>query len=184
VRKRGARPVTGGFTLLEVMVALTIGAMAVLGAAVLLSALGDRAAALHERARKMDFEGNAERTLREVAASLEVRASLRPSFVGDASSATFYAWCAIPAGWLSRCTVRLAFERDSAGSAWILRLVRGDTTVIPVRTGVAAGVLRYLVDPRAGGQWAEQWSTLVPPAAVALVADGDTLLVRLGSDAN
>src|SRR5689334_15918905 len=100
-----ARPATG-FTLLEVMVALVIGGMAVAGAAALLGVLGERAQAVERAGARADGDANAERVLRLLVANLNLPDTTR-SFAGDPNTVGFRSWCETPAGWLDRCAVRL-----------------------------------------------------------------------------
>lgn len=181
MRRNAWTGIAGGLTLLEVTVALLIGGMAVAGAAGLVSGLGKRVADLDAAARRADRDANADELLRELTENFVASGDSTPSFTGDPRRADFSAWCRVPAGWLSVCGVHLAIRTDSGGTSLILRLVRGDTAWIPIRTGVGTASLRYLVDPSHGGRWADAWTDRMPPIAMQVVLERDTLLLRVRS---
>lgn len=167
-----------GFTLIEVMVALVVGGMAVAAAAALLSGLGDRAAAVERVAERVDRDANGERLLRSLLANLALSPDTAVhSLTGDATSARFGAWCDAPEGWLERCAVRLFFEQPGGVPSLRLALTGAVPTTMELRRGFRAGGLRYLVDAEHGGRWASTWTHIVPPLAVAVIMDRDTLLL-------
>lgn len=181
MNRRGVSGCCGGFTLLEVMVALTVGGMAVAVAAALLTGLGDRATELAAAARRVDRDANAEQLLRALTANLQPGSDSAGPFRGDSRSAAFRSWCDAPSGWLERCAVRLSLAPEARGLSLILRLAGSDTTVVRMRSGIGVGRLRYLLDAANGGQWADRWSDLVPPTAIEVIADRDTLFLTVRS---
>ncbi len=177
-----------GFTLVEVMVALVVGGMALAGAAMLLSALGGRAEAIETAAERVDRDANAERLLQNLFANLDLQGDTTRALVGDERSVSFRAWCDTPAGWLDRCSVRLFFEQEQG--VWTLRLALPSTRTPPpitkaassgtvLRSGFHAGGFRYLASAKDGGSWVASWSEIVAPAAVALIVERDTLLLSV-----
>ncbi len=165
-----------GFTLVEVMVALVIGGMAVAGAGALLSGLGDRVQAIGRAAARADGDANGERLLRGLLANLELSTDTTArSFVGDANNATFGAWCDTPAGWLDHCTVHLFLDRQ--GHATVLRLQLGgaNSSAIDLRRGFREGRFCYLMDVDGRLRWVDTWSQLVVPTGLAVIIDADTL---------
>lgn len=171
-----------GFTLVEVMVALVIGGMVVAGAAALLGALSNRAQAIKRAAARADEDANGERLLRGLVANLEVGTdTTTPSFVGDASSASFQAWCETPAGWLGHCAVRLAFSRHESTGVLTLEIRGANTTALDLRRGFRNGRLRYLQEVDRRLSWIDAWSRWITPTGVAVIVDGDTLLLPVGS---
>jgi prepilin-type N-terminal cleavage/methylation domain-containing protein len=181
VNRRDDSAGSAGFTLLEVMVALTVGGMALAVAVALLAGLGDRATGLAAAARRVDREANAERLLRALTANLQIGSDSTGPFRGDSRSAAFRSWCDAPSGWLERCAVRVSLEPETRGLSLILRLAGPDTTLIRMRSGIGIGTLRYLVDAANGGRWADRWSGMVPPAAMQVIADRDTLFLTVRS---
>lgn len=171
----GNRRPRHGFTLLEVLVALVIGGMALAGAATLFTGLGQRSDQVNEAAQRMDRDANSERLLRALLANLDLTADTMASLSGGKHSVRFSSWCLTAAGWLDRCGVHLFFNEDQSAQRLILELT-GSTSLV-LRTGFRSGEFRYLVDARYGGSWASTWSRIVVPAAIALIMDADTLLL-------
>ena len=171
-----------GFTLVEVMVALVIGGMAVAGAGALLSALADRAGAIERAAATADGDANAERELRSLVASLDVSAdTTAPVFAGDADSARFRAWCETPAGWLDHCTARLRFGQRNGAAVLSLELQGAYSSAIDLRRGFQRGGFGYLVEIDRHLTWVDRLSRMVSPTALAVIIDADTLLLPVSS---
>ena len=166
-----------GFTLIEVMVALMIGGMAVAGAAALLAALGNRAEAIERAGIGVDQDANAERLLRGLVANLDLSSDSAPSFVGDANGARFQAWCEMPAGWLGHCRVRLSLERRGDLASLRLQVDDPGPSVIDLRRDLREARFRYLISVDDVLTWTDRSSHLVPPLAVALIVERDTLLL-------
>jgi prepilin-type N-terminal cleavage/methylation domain-containing protein len=176
----GGRERAAGFTLIEVMVALVVGAMAVAAAAALLAGLANRAAAVEQAAARRDRDANAERLLRSLLSNLQLAADTTSrTLAGDGQSVRFQTWCHTPAGWLGPCTARLRFARDSGGGSLMLELTSVESQMMELKRGFQSGALRYLLDPAQGGQWTDRWSHVVPPAAVAVIVDRDTLMLAV-----
>lgn len=168
-----------GFTLVEVMVALLVSAVVLLGARALMEALADHAQDISRAATAADRDANAERTLRALAERLEVGTAPGTEFSGDPSTARFTSWCEVPAGWLERCEVSLSIARDADGYALIARTSVGDA--IRIRSGFHAGTIRYLDSPAAGGTWIRVWGEgITAPIALGVIIDRDTIIVRIG----
>ena len=168
----------GGFTLIEVMVALVIGGMAVAGAAALLTSLRDRGEAVARTAAQADGDANAERLLRRLLANLDLSAdSTKPSFAGDADGMRFQTWCDTPAGWLGRCIARLSLERHDDLASLRLEIDDPDSTVIELRKDLRGARFRYLISIDDVPTWLDRFSRLVVPGAVALIVGRDTLLL-------
>jgi prepilin-type N-terminal cleavage/methylation domain-containing protein len=167
-----------GFTLIEVMVALVIGGMAVAGAAALLSSLRDRGQGVARAAAQADADANAERLLRGLVANLDPAPApdSTPSFVGDGNSARFRTWCDTPAGWLGHCGVRMSLERRGDLASLLLEVDNPDPERMTLRTDLRGARFRYLIRIDDVLTWVDRWSTLVPPVAVALIVERDTLL--------
>lgn len=167
----------GGFTLLEVMVALALAGVVLLGARALLEQVGAGSEAIAAGAVEADRDANAERTLRDLLSRVEVRPSGGP-FAGDARGARFTTWCDVPAGWQERCVASLGLVK--AGDDNVLA-VEARGALLPVRRGFAAGELLYLTSADRGGSWVRDWNSGVePPLAVGVVMDADTLILRIG----
>lgn len=173
------RDARAGFTLVELMVALVISAVVVLGARMLLEQLGDSAHRTVTAATRADRAANGERLLRDLAARLEIGTADTMRFSGEPGTATFSSWCDVPSGWQERCTVTLVASSDGGRASLAARLDRGEPITLLVRD--APIELRYLDDPRAGGRWFTNWGAgITAPLAIAVISGADTLIVRIG----
>ncbi|MGH7719760.1 MAG: type IV pilus modification PilV family protein [Steroidobacteraceae bacterium] len=181
MRRRDARRDTGrrGFTLVEVIVALAVSGVVLLGARALLSGLADHADRLVTYGRATDREANAERLLRSLVAQLEVGTADAGTFGGTEREARFTTWCDVPAGWQERCEVMLAIDTLDSRALLRARLSTGHDLIL--RRGFRAGALRYLHDADAGGMWFHVWGTgVTAPQALGVILDRDTLILRIG----
>ena len=166
-------------TLIEVMVALLVSGIVLLGARLILDALTDQALRITDSAVVADREANGDRVLRGLAERLEVGTARGTEFAGDPATATFTSWCEVPAGWLERCAVTLAIQHDSTALALVARTSRGDSIVL--RRGFRQGAIRYLETPANGGSWIRVWGAgITAPVAFGVILDRDTLIVRIG----
>jgi prepilin-type N-terminal cleavage/methylation domain-containing protein len=171
---------TAGFTLLEVLVALTIGAILLVGARTMLQQIGDGAAAITAAAEESDREANADLLLRTLVGRLEMPVEgAGIKFQGTPRGVRFVTWCDVPAGWLERCQASLGIVQ--AGGAQVLALTPGSGDVVPLRRGFTRGEILYLREAAGGGAWVRSWSSEVAaPLALAIVLDGDTSIIRIG----
>lgn len=183
---RAARPHSSprGFTLIELMVSLAVGGIAILGARSILGALADHADRVSETAAWSDRAANGERTLRLLLGNLEIGTTPDASFGGDERQASFTSWCQTPSGWTERCRVRLSAVTHVPSSN-----VARHTLTATLSTGEVAVLLddadvlelRYLRDAAHGGSWFRQWGAgITAPLAIGIVRGGDTLIVRIG----
>lgn len=167
---------SGGFGLVEVMVALVIGGAVLLGARAMLEHLADAADHVVESAAEVDRQANAERLLRALAGRLDEAPEV---LSGDAGTLRFWTWCEVPAGWLERCEATLGFVPVGGSHTLALTLSTGSTFVL--RTDFETGALRYLSAPDHGGAWLDRWrSSVTSPLAIGIVLDADTMIVRIG----
>lgn len=171
-----------GFTLIEVIVALLIGSIVLLGAHAMLAALSDESRALVLASAAASRAANGEEELRAIVGQLDVGTAGTRPFSGGAEQVSFSSWCDVPSGWLERCDVTLAF--DSTGPNPGLILHRGAETVVLLR-GFERGTFRYLASAANGGDWVEQWgaSVTAPLGIGTLLQDSarvDTVILRIG----
>lgn len=172
-----------GFTLIEVMVALMVGAIVLLGAHHVLAILTDQSRALRGRAAQSDRDANGERLLRSLVGQMELGSPGTVPFSGSPDTMRFSSWCETPAGWLERCAVTLSFAADSDRQT--LRAQLNAHRPIDLVRGFRRGTFRYLESAAAGGQWLQQWGTgITAPLGIGIVLlrdDGvDTMIVRIG----
>ena len=170
-----------GFTLVEVMVAVVVIGIVLVGARAMLGQVADDADRITSAAEEADREANADALLRAVAGRLEVSAvpEQEVRFEGEPQGARFQSWCEVPDGWLERCQVSLGIIDLEGGKALALRLSTGE--LVPLRRGFAAGEILYLRDAASGGRWVTSWgASITPPIAFGIVVDGDTSIIRIG----
>ncbi len=183
-------PRKSGFTLIEVLLALTLGSLVVLLAHRVFTGVADGAARLTEARTTLDRAANARRWLEAAFGSLDVGGSGGP-FLGHADRVEFGSWQLTPQGWLTRR--RIALERR----ADLVIAALGTTDSIVLADSVTDLQFDYLLDPGdAGGgvpggmpganaRFVREWiSPVSAPVAVRLrVAHRskvDTVLVVVG----
>ncbi len=170
-----------GFTLVEVMVALTVMGIVLVGARTMLGQIADDADRITAAAADADRDANAEGLLRAVAGRLElpVAPGEDAGFEGEAHGARFGSWCEVPDGWLEQCRASLGFIRLEDDNVLALRLSTGE--LVQLRRGFGAGELVYLRDAANGGDWVRSWgASIAAPLAIGIVIDGDTTIVPIG----
>jgi len=151
-----------GFTVVELMVALAIGSLAMLIAAGTVGGVVDSLSLLDDRVRTHVERTNSFRWLREMLASVEVDASEDLLFEGSPHSIRFHSWIWTPDGWKERSPVFLSLDEDRLVARvgveeWILR------------HAVSALDCEYLAQYGERGVWRPEWNAAVtPPAAVRL----------------
>jgi prepilin-type N-terminal cleavage/methylation domain-containing protein len=176
-RTRGA----AGFTLVEVMVALVVMGVVLVGARAMLGQVADDADRITAAAEQADREANADALLRSIAGRLEISADPQREvrFEGEPQGARFHSWCEVPDGWLERCQASLGIIDLEGAKALALRLSTGE--MIPVRRGFQSGEILYLRDAAEGGSWVTSWgASITAPIAFGVVVDGDTTIIRIG----
>ena len=163
------------FTLIEVMVAMTLGVGVVLGARMLAESLALETRAAATQARRVDADANAEHWLRNLVRNTDAQEALQ----GDSASVAFASWCDTPLGWQERCPVRLAVQQT--GEAARVRVTTFDNSVVELPWRPAFARLIYLANGASGGAWSQQWSDEISrPVGIGLVLDADTLILRVG----
>jgi len=176
-----------GFTLIEVMVALSLGALLVLIAHRIFTGVTEGSARLATARAALDREANARRILAAVVGSIDVGRPGTGDFDGKPHGVTFSTWYQSPAGWLEPRRVTLALGAES------LVLTGLDEEPVRLADSVAALDLDYLLDYGVREAWVRAWSSTVSaPVAVRVrirrTGDGrretggvDTLLLIVGT---
>jgi prepilin-type N-terminal cleavage/methylation domain-containing protein len=167
-----------GFSLLEVMIALTVGGVAVALAAALLRATADQSAMTSEQARSVNTDAVGERVIRRLVGQMEWSRTGDPPPSGTSRRMQFVSWCDVATGWQERCLVELELPREGYGGIIARSSVGGAQRLMPGRPVTA---IIYLVSSSGGGEWANRWLDATSlPRAVGLEVGSDTLIVRLG----
>jgi prepilin-type N-terminal cleavage/methylation domain-containing protein len=169
---------SSGFTLIEVILAISISTFVIMAARMLLENLAAGTDRVVRSTHEIDRDANGERLLRSLVGQIEVGIQ-KETFGGDERSAEFTSWCRVARGWMERCRVTLSI--DSVNSAPSLVTTLPDGAHVVLRRAKYALRLRYLVDAREGGTWFVKWGDgLLAPRAIGVLADSDTVIVRIG----
>jgi prepilin-type N-terminal cleavage/methylation domain-containing protein len=167
-----------GFTLLEVVIALTLSGLVLLTARQMVGQLADAADLVVTAASEADREANRERLLRALVGRIEPPTDTN-LFVGHVQIARFVTWCDAPAGWQERCEVSLGFVDQRGKQVLAALLPSGELALLA--EPVMRGKLLYLTTPNASGQWLSVWGrSITLPLAIGVVLDRDTLILRVG----
>src|SRR5205807_3187415 len=152
-----------GFTLFEVLIALTLGALVVLLAHQVFVAVADDGRALIAARQSLDRTMNARRWLAATFLSLDVGMESAGGFDGRVDRMAFAAWQRTADGWFERRRITLAREGD--------RLVAAVTPGAPVALmdDVDDVAFDYPLEPGAEARWVREWvSPVSAPIAVRL----------------
>jgi len=152
-----------GFTLIEVVVALTIGALVVLLTHELFGAVAERGRSLTVARTALDRSANAGRWLDATFLSLDVGTEGAGGFEGRPNHAAFTAWLLTPDGWFERRQVTLGTEQG------LLRAIVTPGTSIALIDSVTDVQFDYLLEPGAESRWVREWvSPVSAPVAVRM----------------
>jgi prepilin-type N-terminal cleavage/methylation domain-containing protein len=152
-----------GFTLIEVVVAITIGALVVLLAHQLFGAVADYGRKLTVTRTTLDRAANARRWLNATFLSLDVGTDGARGFEGRSDHAGFSAWLLTPDGWFERRKVTLGAEQGR------MRAIIVPGTPIALTDSVTDVQFDYLLEPGAESRWVREWvSPVSAPVAVRM----------------
>lgn len=165
-----------GVTLVELIAALSVGALVLLLAHALLATLADAATRMDQRISEEEEQVLA---LAEAATAIRTargRESGGGPFFGDAQSAEFDGLCIGGGGWWRTCRTQIAIRtvHDSA----FLHVSASDR---PGRIALrlrAPAVLRYRLRTEHAASWLPAWGlAIAAPAALAVVSANDTIVL-------
>lgn len=168
-----------GFTLLELMAAITLAGVALIAAQRLLDQLADAHDQLTRERISMAADRNGVRLLRSLIDRAEVGPDAFMTFRGGAKDASFHTRCDAPGGWLEPCHITLNLV--STGAAESVMVTATGRQPIRLLTWKPDATLRYLEANMLSRAWREEWHVaIVLPAAIGIVSEGDTLVFRIG----
>jgi prepilin-type N-terminal cleavage/methylation domain-containing protein len=143
-----------GFTLIEVLVAITISAMVVVAAHQIFTGVADGARAIANARQSLDRSSNARRWLKATFLSLE------PPFEGRTDHVSFTSWQLQTGGWLEPQPVILGREGER------LMAQHGEAS-LDLAEGITDVAFDYLLDPGANTKWVREWvSPVSAPLAI------------------
>jgi prepilin-type N-terminal cleavage/methylation domain-containing protein len=161
----------GGFTILELMVALTLSAAVLLVGRTLIEQVAATAETIAAQAASVDSVRFKAAALRAITRNIETDPTMR--FTGDARAAKFVSWCAGGERLRERCSVSLMVDT-------VVTITDSSRTMVVMQKSVP-GVLRYLGDARDGGHWYRSWGPeIMLPLAIGIVFGSDTTVLRIG----
>jgi prepilin-type N-terminal cleavage/methylation domain-containing protein len=152
-----------GFTLVELLVALSIASVVVIVAHQLFAAVAEHGKTLTAARTSLDRRANARRWLKGAFLSLDVGTDGASGFEGRPDHVAFSTWLLTPDGWFERRAVSLARNDD--------RLVANVTPGQPIALMDSATdvELDYLLEPGAESRWVREWvSPVSAPLTVRL----------------
>ncbi len=152
-----------GFTLIEVLVAVSIGAVVVLLAHDVFGAVAERGKTLIAARTALDRAANARRWLDVTFLSLDVGTEGAGGFEGRPDHAAFASWLLTPDDWFERRTVSLARNNHRL----VASVVPGQP--IALMDSVAELAFDYLLEPGAESRWVREWvSPVSAPVAMRM----------------
>jgi prepilin-type N-terminal cleavage/methylation domain-containing protein len=150
-----------GFTLVEVLVALTLSALVVLLSHRVLTAVVDGAGRVREARQALDRQENARRWLTEAFGSLAVGAPVGGSFEGLAHGVRFGTWLSSATRGFVPARVTLMVREGRLVAA-----LDGQDSLV-LADSVQSVDFDYLLDPGANARWVREWlSPVTAPVAV------------------
>jgi prepilin-type N-terminal cleavage/methylation domain-containing protein len=169
-----------GFTLIEILAALSISALAMIGGVLVLDQITDSTARIVRTGLVAAREGNGPRLLRQLLLDAHMTADSLDRFRGDERSADFTTLCHRPSGWLESCRASVAIDWRKDTSVVVATLSTGENFELARRGGVAE--LRYFDAATGDSVWLQRWAlSIVMPVAIGIVTPTDTVIYPMGA---
>lgn len=171
-----------GFTLVELLVALVIGLLAIVAAAALLRAAMLERSLIISAFRAVARDANRHRWLSATLAGVDVDTTAGGEFVGTSRDVAFDAWLETPARHFVRRRVELRVDDNQLRA-------RVEGSDILLADAIASASFDYLLVPGERARWAARWTSgATPPVALRLriaydrngASVVDTVLYRIG----
>ena len=164
------------FTLLELLAALSLTGLVLLGAWRLLEQLAVSRDALTREDARVRGTSNGLRVLQSLTRQAESGDDSGDHFAGTASVANFWSWCSVPSGWLERCHV--TFTLSNSDDSCTLVVTTQNSTPLTLWRSRGAATLLYLDENTAPASWRADWAnTITIPAAVGIATETDTIVL-------
>jgi prepilin-type N-terminal cleavage/methylation domain-containing protein len=169
-----------GFTLLEVLAAISILGLAISAAVALLDQLNDAAERIARESGRSAREANGARLLARLLMDARTSVDTAERFRGDSNSAELWTLCDVPGGWAERCRVTLSLDQRSDSSAVLIGLP-GATPISGRRQPGRATFRYYYPSTRSDTLWAPVWSSNASlPVAIGVFIGADTIVLPVG----
>ncbi len=168
-----------GFTVVELLAALTVSILIVAGARGLLATLHDSGSRTQLRTLSHDTSQAGTLLLRDLFANASASGDTARVFVGASRAVLFDTWCDSRFGGSERCRVEVAILESPNGVTVSVR--SGIETPISVPLTPAPVALIYLERSPSTARWLSEWGrSLHVPAAVGVLLRHDTLVFGVG----
>jgi prepilin-type N-terminal cleavage/methylation domain-containing protein len=168
-----------GTTLIEVIAAIAIGAVAILGGVLLMNQVTDTGLRISRDGRASAHEGNSVRTLRRLLREAQPSFDSTKRFRGDARSLDYITRCQMPSGWTEICHVTVSIDSIGDSSAVTAQFDGGNQFVLERHAGLLA--FRYFDPVFRDSAWSTRWATSATlPLALGIVSAGDTMVLPVG----
>lgn len=149
-----------GFTLIEVIVAVTIAAAVVVAAHSIFAGVVDGAKEIVEARTELDRSANARRWLKAAFLSLE------PPFDGRTDRVSFKSWQLAPGGWFEPQSIFVRQNGPTFAGAI-------GNEQLQLAYGVSSVAFDYLLEPGADAKWVREWiSPVSAPLAIRVRVAG------------
>lgn len=167
-------------TLVEIVAALAIAGLAVLGGALVIDQLNDQGVRIVRDGAAGARVGNGDRLLHRLFSEAEPSLDSTEQLRGAARSVEFRTRCDSPFGWTEPCQALFAIDSLRDSSDVTVQLSTGESVILARRAGLAE--FRYVDLLRADTAWMQRWlGGAVLPSAIAIVTSTDTLLLPVGA---
>lgn len=180
MRRRPERIAARGFTLLELLAALSLAGLVFAGASHVLVQLADARDRLRRDTMSEAARVNGRRVLESIVYRAHASDDSTRRFTGSNSSADFTSLCRVPAGWLEECHVLLTITATADTAS--LQLIIDTQAAGRIWQGEGHAEFRFRDPTTAPGVWRTRWDDeLITPAAIGIVFHGDTIVLPIGS---
>jgi prepilin-type N-terminal cleavage/methylation domain-containing protein len=174
--RRSAR----GFTLIEIIAAISILGLAISGAVALLDEINDGSRRIVREGGRVARESNGARLLRRLLVDAKASTDSTRRFRGDENTLELWTLCDVPGGWAEDCRVSLSIDQRGDSSV-VVADVPGSGVFSARRQAGPVSFRYYHPSARTDTVWARQWSSNVSlPAAIGLVVGSDTIVLPVG----
>jgi len=166
-----------GMTLVELLAAIAVAGLVLLGAVLLLDGVEDSARRARQEAERLASGAHGSGELRELLDATFASFDTTERFEGGERAMVFSTRCPTPDGWSTPCRATLALD-DAHDTTW-LRVRLGDTNWRKLRRYSGDALLRYFDADRE--EWRSRWlSSAFVPSAIGVVVSEDTLVYAVG----
>jgi prepilin-type N-terminal cleavage/methylation domain-containing protein len=168
-----------GFTLVELLAAMMISGLAILGGVLLMDQVTDTTGRITRAAMISARDGNGARLLRQLLLDAHVSADSMDRFRGNERSLDVSTQCQRPRGWLELCRATILVDWRGDSSVIMGNFSTGESLELLRRPGQAE--FRYANSTVGDSVWLSRWPlSIAMPFAIAVVTKNDTAVYSTG----